>query len=355
MEVSFSIDEVIAIVKPRSVRGQTSRSVQGIAGLTAAQVGDLSFLGNQKYKAQVPETQASVVLLPADYVGEPASDQLYLLVENPSAALSLVCARLEQTLWPKPAPGVHPSAVVAASAKIAASATVGPLCVIEEGVEVGERVVLQAQVFLGQAVSIGDDCWLQVGAKVTAGCRLHSRVRLQPGAVVGSDGFGYDFVGGRHVKVPQVGIVEVGSDVEIGANSTLDRARFSRTWVGEGTKIDNLVQIAHNVTIGRHCLICAQAGVSGSTTLEDYVVLGGQAGIGGHITLGKGTKAGGQAGITSDLPAGSFVRGTPGLPFQLEQRINVLKQRLPDLFKRVQTLEAELSELKKSSSTETVR
>jgi UDP-3-O-[3-hydroxymyristoyl] glucosamine N-acyltransferase len=168
--------------------------------------------------------------------------------------------------------------------------------------------------------------------------------------VLGSDGFGYEFVQGRHEKVPQVGMVVVGDDVEIGANTTIDRARFSRTSIGEGTKIDNLVQIGHNVSIGRHCLLCAQVGISGSTKLEDYVVLGGQAGIGGHITIGKGAKAGGKAGITVDIPAGSFVNGNPAIPFQLERRVAVLQPKLPELFRRVDRLEAQLLDAKKSSS-----
>ena len=164
-------------------------------------------------------------------------------------------------------------------------------------------------------------------------------MRLQPGVVIGSDGFGYELVAGRHEKIPQVGNVTLGDDVEIGANSTLDRARFSRTTVGEGTKIDNLVQIAHNVVIGKHCILCSQVGISGSTTLEDYVVLGGQAGIGGHITLGKGTKAGGQTGIAFDTPPGSYLNGTPAIPYMVERRLQILHQRLPDLFKRVEALE----------------
>ncbi len=355
MHVSFSADEITAIVQPRAVKGSTSETLRGIAGLSAAEAGDLSFLGNAKYRGQVPDSRASLILLPADYPGEPAAGQVYMWVENPSAALSLICARIQHSLWPKPEQGTHPTAVVSPRAKVAASATIGPLCVVEEDATIGERCHLQAQVFVGRGASIAEDCWLQPGTVVAAECRLHARVRLQPGVIVGSDGFGYEFIQGRHEKVPQIGIVEVGSDVEIGANSTLDRARFSRTWVGEGTKIDNLVQIAHNVIIGKHCLLCAQAGVSGSTTLEDYVVLGGQAGLGGHIRLGKGTKVAGQAGITSDTEPGSFLRGTPAIPFQLEQRINVLKQRLPELFKRVKGLEIQLEELKKSSSPETVR
>jgi len=167
-------------------------------------------------------------------------------------------------------------------------------------------------------------------------------VRLQPGVVVGSDGFGYETVNGRHEKVPQIGSVVIENDVEIGANSTLDRARFSRTVIGEGTKIDNLVQVGHNVVIGKHCILCAQVGISGSTTFEDYVVIGGQAGIGGHITLGKGTKVGGQTGLSYDSPAGSYLNGTPAIPYMLERRLQILHQRLPDLFKRVEFIEQKM-------------
>ena len=174
-------------------------------------------------------------------------------------------------------------------------------------------------------------------------------MRLQPGVVIGSDGFGYEFVAGRHEKVPQVGRVVVDDDVEIGANSTLDRARFSQTSIGEGTKIDNLVQVAHNVVIGKHCIVCAQVGISGSTTIEDYVIIGGQAGLAGHLTVGRGSKIDGQTGVNSDLEPQSFVKGSPCLPYNLEQRFNVLKRKLPDLFKRVDALEERL----KNTSAET--
>ena len=288
-------------------------------------------------------TRASVVLLPADYAGEPRPNQLFLIVENPSIALARVCARIEQSLWPKPAPGVHPTAHVAPEAQIAASATVGPLCVVESGAVIGDRVHLQSQVFIGHGARIGDDSWLMPGVVVGAECALGHRVRVQPGVIIGSDGFGYEFVQGRHEKVPQVGSVEIGDDVEIGANTTIDRARFNRTVIGEGTKIDNLVQIAHNVVIGRHCLLCAQVGISGSVTIGDYVVLGGQAGVAGHLSIGKGAKIGGGAGVTQDVAPGAFVNGSPAIPLQLERRIAVLKQRLPELFKRVDTLETRKS------------
>jgi UDP-3-O-[3-hydroxymyristoyl] glucosamine N-acyltransferase len=350
MQVLFTPEEVAAIVHAKAARGSTTETIRGLAALGDAAPGDLSFLGNAKYKAEVPTTRASVVLLPADFVGEPRPGQLFLLVDNPSVALARVCARIEQELWPKAAPGVHASAVVASDARVAQSATIGPLCVVEPGAVIGEHAHLQAQVFVGRNAVIGDESWLMPGVIIATECQLGKRVRVQPGAVVGSDGFGYEFVKGRHEKVPQVGVVVIGDDVEIGANSTLDRARFSRTTVGEGTKIDNLVQIGHNVVIGNHCLLCAQVGISGSTRLEDYVVLGGQVGVGGHITLHKGVKAGGQAGITADIAAGTFVNGTPAIPYLLERRVAVLQQKLPELFRRVDTLEAQLLDAKKSSS-----
>ncbi|HEY8994956.1 MAG TPA: UDP-3-O-(3-hydroxymyristoyl)glucosamine N-acyltransferase [Lacunisphaera sp.] len=339
MQVSYTPAEIAAIVGAERTQGTTTRLVTDIASLSAAQPGDLSFLGNAKYRTQVPGSSATVLLLPLDYPGAPQSDQVFLYVDNPSAALARLCARIEQALWPRPAPGIHASAVVAPSAQVDASAHIGPLCVVEDGVHIGADCVLQASVFVGRDARIGEGCFIMPGCVVATTCSLGNRVRLQPGVVIGSDGFGYEFVKGRHEKVPQIGTVVIGDDVEIGANSTLDRARFSRTVVGEGTKIDNLVQIAHNVTIGKHCILCSQVGISGSTTLEDYVILGGQAGIGGHITLGKGSKAGGQAGVSTDLAPGSYVNGTPALPYLLERRLAILHQRLPDLFKRVERLE----------------
>ncbi len=339
MQVSFRPEEIAAIVQPKHVKGTTTDVVRGIASLGAAAPGDLSFLGNPKYRAEAAATRASVVLLPPDYDGVPQANQQFLLVDNPSVALARLCSRIEQLLWPKPAPGVHPTAFVDPSAKVAASATVGPLCVVEADAVVGERTHLQGQVYVGRGARTGDDCWLMPGVVLAAECVLGHRVRLQPGVVVGADGFGYEFVKGRHEKVPQVGIVQIENDVEIGANSTLDRARFSRTVVGEGTKIDNLVQVAHNVTIGKHVILCAQVGISGSVTIGDYAVLGGQAGIGGHITVGKGAKIGGQSAVTFNVEAGTYVNGSPAMSYMLSQRLEVLHRRLPDLFKRVDELE----------------
>lgn len=342
MEFSINANDLASIVQAQSTRGSTSATLRGIASLQNARASDVSFLGNPKYKPDVASTNASVVLLPADYVGDPKPNQLFLLLDKPSVGLARLCSRLEVLLWPKPKPGIHPTAVVAPEVRIPASATIGPFCVIEDGAVIGERAHLQAQVFIGRKTRIGDDCWFMPGVKIATESILGNRVRLQPGVVVGSDGFGYEFVAGHHEKVPQVGHVVIQDDVEIGANTTIDRARFSETVIGEGTKIDNLVQIGHNVLVGKHCLICAQAGISGSTTVQDYVVIGGQVGLVGHITIGRGCKIDGQSGVNTDLEPGSSVKGTPCLPYTLEQRINVLRKRIPELFKRVDALEERL-------------
>jgi UDP-3-O-[3-hydroxymyristoyl] glucosamine N-acyltransferase len=339
MQVSFTQAEVASIACPTRTEGATSEHIRGIASLASAQPGDVSFLGNYKYKGSVAATRASIVLLPPEFNGSPGPNQVYMTVDNPSVALARLCSRVEQALWPRPKPGIHPSAVVAPDARVAASATVGPLCVVESDATLGERVRLQAGVVVGRGTSVGDDSWLMEGVSVSSECTLGKRVRLHPGVVVGADGFGYERVSGHLEKVPQVGTVEIGDDVEIGANSTIDRSRFERTVIGEGTKIDNLVQIGHNVVVGRHCLVCAQVGIAGSVTLGDYVVVGGQTGIAGHLTVGSGAMIAAQSGVKDDIPPKTSVWGSPSLPLLLEQKITILRNRLPELFKRVDRLE----------------
>jgi UDP-3-O-[3-hydroxymyristoyl] glucosamine N-acyltransferase len=345
MRLDLTPDQLAALTEARAVEGEAAsraRPLAGIAALADAGPDDLSFLGNPRYAAEVAASRAGALLVPADHPGTPGPGQVFLRVANPTHALALVCATLEARLWPRPPAGIHPSAVVDPAARVDPSAHIGPGCTLLAGAAVGPRAVLEAQCHLGVAASVGEGSWLKPRVTVADYCAVGARCRLQSGAVVGADGFGYEPVGDRIERLPQVGVVVLEDDVEIGANTTLDRARFSRTVVGRGTKVDNLVQIAHNVRIGRHCLITAQVGIAGSTVLGDGCVLGGQAGVAGHLRLGDGVRLGAQAGLFEDVPAGGFMNGTPAMPFGLERRVAVLARRLPDLFKKVDSLAAAL-------------
>jgi UDP-3-O-[3-hydroxymyristoyl] glucosamine N-acyltransferase len=342
MSLAFTIAELASLTGAKAVEGACAGPITGIASLAEAVSSDLSFLGNAKYADAVAASRAGALLVPVAFAGKPAAGQAFLRVDNPSYALALLCSVLEARLWPRPAAGIHASSVVDPSAKVDSSAHVGPLCVIGEGARISAGTVLEARCHIGAHATIGPDCWLKPGVVVGDYCVLGARCRIQSGAVIGSDGFGYEPVNGEIRRIPQIGNVVLEDDVEVGANSTLDRARFSKTVVGRGTKIDNLVQIAHNVRIGRQCLITAQVGIAGSTTLGDHCVLGGQSGVAGHLTLGDRVKLGAQTGLFEDVPADGFMNGTPAVPFGLERRLVVLSRRLPELFKKVDSLAASL-------------
>jgi len=350
MTLALTIDQLAAITAAQSVEGDAvarARTLAGIAALGDATSTDLSFLANPRYEAEVVASRAGAVLVPVAHAGKPAVGQVFLRVDRPSYALALVCAAIEARLWPRPAAGVHPSASIDSTAQVDPTAYIGPGCTVLAGAQIGPRATIEAQCHLGVGARVGAESWLKPRVTVADYCLVGARCRIQSGAVIGSDGFGYEPVDGRIERIPQVGVVELEDDVEVGANTTLDRARFSRTVVGRGTKIDNLVQIAHNVRIGQQCLIAAQAGVAGSTVLGDGCVLGGQAGVSGHLRLGDRVKLGAQAGLFEDVPADGFMNGTPAMPFGLERRVAVLARRLPDLFKKVDSLAAALDALRK--------
>ena len=335
MNVSLSLDEVLSLIPNASVEGITTiTAIKGISSLDTAREEDLSFLGNSKYKSQVPLTAASVVLLPDAHVGQPKDNQLFVRMKEPSRGLAEICRFLEKRISPSPAPGVHDTAYVHSEATIAEGVSIGPFCFVGKNVAVGANTEIDSHCHLGENVKIGESCRIYPGVKILSRCLLGDRVILNSGVVIGSEGYGFEQVGESHEKVPHLGVVVVEEDVEIGANSCIDRARFEETRIGAGTKIDNLVQIGHNVKIGKGCLIVAQVGISGSVQFEDYVVVGGQAGFAGHLKVGKGAKIAGQAGITKDVEAGAFLKGNPALPFQLAQRISILQRKLPELFNR---------------------
>ncbi|MDR3228248.1 MAG: UDP-3-O-(3-hydroxymyristoyl)glucosamine N-acyltransferase [Puniceicoccales bacterium] len=356
MQLSLSLEELSALVAPEKRLDGTDAAaitaVTGVAALDEAAAGDLSFLGNLKYTPQVAETAASVVLLPPDYAGLPKPAQIFLFVKDPSSALARVCARVEEKLWPRPAPGIHPTAVIDPTAKLGTNLHIGPYCVIEAGASIGDNSILEAYCYVGREAVVGADNWFRPRATLAEYCVTGQRVKLFFGAVVGGEGFGFETVNGSHRKIPQIGNVVLEDDVELGANATIDRARFASTRVGSGTKIDNLVQVGHNCRIGRHCILVSQSGIAGSTTLEDYVVLAGQAGLAGHLRIGRGAQVGAQCGVMSDIPAGARVLGSPAMPAKEALRVMAIQQRLPEINKRLAAAEAKLAALEKSDTAQ---
>ena len=342
MEIAYTLEHLIEIAEDPSVEGHTDFEITGIASLSEAEPGDLSFLGNRKYKQQVPGCKGSVLLLPRDYKGEPKEGQVYVRTKDPSYVLSKIAHELEARFWAKPTSEIHPAAVVDESAVVAKTAYIGPGCVISADAVIGHRVYLQANSYIGRKVTIGEGSLLYANTVVQDYCELGKEVILQSGSVVGSDGYGYITQEGQHERIPQIGNVVLEDHVEVGANTTIDRARFHETRIGKGTKIDNLVQIGHNVTVGDHSLIVAQTGIGGSTRIGKSVTIAGQAGIAGHLTIGDGAIIAGQAGLTRDMAAGEKVRGTPALPFYEFQRIATLSKHLPEVFKRLKNLEDHL-------------
>jgi len=336
-----TVAELAALVGGEYSSDTASLEIHGLAALDAAAPGEISFFSNPRYSSDLRTTAASAVLVPLDFAGETSA--ACIRVANPSSAFAAVTAAL---LNPPPLPpqGIHPSAVVYPGAEVAPDASVGAAVVVMPGAKVGPRTVLMAGSYVGSDARVGADCLLHPHAVVREQCLVGDRVILHPGVVLGSDGFGYDTREGRHDKIAQSGIVVVGNDVEIGANTTIDRARFGRTVIGEGTKIDNLVMIAHNVVIGKHCIICAQVGIAGSAQIGNYVVLAGQAGIVGHIKIGDGAIVGAQSGVSNDIEPKSLVVGSPPRPAGQWKRSIVRIDRLGELYDRVKKLENKLGE-----------
>lgn len=339
MRFSFSISKLLELLgNDVEVSGDYEDSISGLASLKEAQVGDLSFLGNSKYASEVAGSSASVLLLPRDYEGPGKPGQLQIRLDNPSLGLALVCREVELLLHPMPTPGIHPSAIIEPGAEVSAQASIGAFCYIGEGAKVG-AAQLQNHVSIGKHAEVGDGSILFARCVVADYCRVGLRNRISQGAVLGSDGYGYTFHEGSHERLPQIGRVVTGPDVDVGANTTIDRARFGETVIGEGTKIDNLVQIAHNVKIGRHCLIVAQVGISGSTEFSDGVVAGGQSGFLGHLKVGAGAMIAATSLVSKSVEEGTKLKGNPAIPIHLSLRLAALQRKLPEFFKRIEHLE----------------
>jgi UDP-3-O-[3-hydroxymyristoyl] glucosamine N-acyltransferase len=324
--------------------------ISGLAGLKEAQPGQLSFLANVKYAGMLSTTQASCIIVSEEFFQEHSrelevSGKSFLVSANPYLTWAKILTHFFEAAVPKPRPGVHPSAVVEASAKIDPTASVGALSVIEAGAEVGPGTVIMPMVYLGPRSKIGKDCLIYPQVSIREECVLGDRVILHCGAVVGSDGFGYAKDGSKQYKIPQIGNVIIEDEVEIGANVTVDRGAVGPTRIGRGTKIDNLVQIAHNVNIGQDCVIVAQSGVAGSSKLGDRVILAAQAGVVGHIEIGEDSIIGAQSGVPKSLPSKSIVFGYPARHHMKAKRIEAVVDRLPEYAKRIQELEKKVAKL----------
>jgi UDP-3-O-[3-hydroxymyristoyl] glucosamine N-acyltransferase len=314
-----------------------------VAPIERAGPAELSFVANARYRTFLESTNAAALILTED---EEWNERPSLRGADPYLLLAQVIDLLYTE--DKPTAGIHPSAVVADSANVDPSAAIGALCVIGADSEVGAGTILSAQVTVAKNVRIGGECRIHSGVRILDGTVIGDRVRLNAGTVIGSDGYGYASGAHGHKKILQVGNVVIEDDVEIGANCTVDRGALGSTKIGAGTKIDNLVQIAHNVQVGKHCLIVSQVGVSGSTEIGDWVTLAGQVGIVGHLKIGNQVIIAAQSGVTKDVPDKTVLFGSPAREMGKARRIEASLSRLPEIPKRIRDLEKELQALKDS-------
>jgi UDP-3-O-[3-hydroxymyristoyl] glucosamine N-acyltransferase len=328
------------------LRGDGEVEIRGVAGLEQAGPGELSFLANPRYADRLAATRAAaVVVAPGHATGLPC-----LVSDNPYLAFARAVALVRPE--PRPAAGVHASAQVDPSAVLGEGVHVGALAVVGKGVRVGARSVLHPHVVLYDGVEVGEDCVLHAGVSVRERCRLGSRVVVQNGAVIGADGFGFARdADGRYQKFPQVGIVVIEDDVEIGALSAIDRAALGETRIGRGSKLDNLVQVGHSVTIGEDTVLAGQVGVAGSTRIGSRVTLAGQVGVAGHLEIGDGATATAQTGIPGSVEAGAIVSGYPAIENRAWLKSSAVFAKLPELLRRVRELERKLSSSRDGSAS----
>ena len=329
------------------LEGDGEVDVVRVAPIEDAQPGDLTFLANPKYTSQLKSTRASAVIAPPDVVDAPCP---VLRTSNPYLAFARATALLHPL--ERPAPGVHPTAIVAADVVVGDEVSIGPYSVVDAGARIGARTILHAHVVVGREAVLGPDCLVHARVSIRERVTIGARCVIQDGAVVGSDGFGFAHRDdGTHEKIPQVATVVIEDDVEIGANTTIDRPAVGETRIKRGTKIDNLVQIAHGVIVGSNSLLAAQVGIAGSSVVGDSVMLGGQVGVTGHVTVGDRVKASAKTGVTGHVPADAFITGYPHMDNLEWRKSYVVFRRLPEMRKQLADLEERLARLERSESS----
>jgi UDP-3-O-[3-hydroxymyristoyl] glucosamine N-acyltransferase len=312
--------------------------IAGISNLEGATGADLSFVLKPAFQDAARQSQAGAFIVAQPIPGDPRPQ---LIVPNPLIAVATLAQQF--FLPPLPPRGIHPTAVIGAEVSIGPEVFIGPLVTIGDRAKVGARATIHAGVHIGDETTIGDDCILYPHVSLLRGCVLGHRVILHSGTVIGSDGFGYVQHGGRHHKIPQLGNVVIEDDVELGANVTVDRGTFGSTRIKRGTKIDNQVQIAHNVVVGEDCILVAQVGIAGSTTIGNHVMIGGQTGLIDHIHVGDNVKIAAGSGVIRDIAPGSIVGGRPAVPHEIWRKSQVIQYQLPELRKELFALRKELS------------
>jgi UDP-3-O-[3-hydroxymyristoyl] glucosamine N-acyltransferase len=335
--VSLTLNELAKLVQG-TVHGDGSVTIQSARPLGEAQPGDITFVTDDKHAHQLHYSQASAAITPASI--SPNGIPL-IHVKDPLAAFITVVQHLRGAVVCKPL-GIDARAFVHPSASIGADASIFPFAAVAEGAVIGARCRIHSGAVVGSYCKLGDDVTLYPNAVLYEGIILGHRVIIHANAVIGADGFGYRFQAGKHVKVPQLGRVEIGDDVEIGACTTIDRGTFEATRIGEGTKIDNLVQVAHNCQVGKHNLFVSQMGIAGSSSTGDFVIVAGQVGITDHVNIGSGAVIGARAGVTKDVPAGQRTLGAPATPEREQKRILMSLQKLPEIGKELRRIKQHL-------------
>jgi len=345
MTISKTATELAKLLNAKLV-GTATTNITGMASLQDAKTGDISFLGNKKYTDLVLTSQATIVIVPQNYNQPPPDGRAWLITPNPSAAFSEVIA-----IFAPPAPqfpaGIHPTAVVHSTAKIDNSVFVGACAVIEKGATVGKNSIIGAGVFIGEHTTIGENCHIHPNVTIRERSKLANRIIIHSGSTIGGDGFGYITTAKGHQKIPQVGIVQIEDDVEIGALTAVDRARFGRTLIKRGTKIDNLVQVAHNVIVGEDCLMVSQTGLAGSSELGNRVIIAGHSGVVGHVKVGDDVIITAKTAVTKDIPSGrKELAGNPAVSKKEYVRRKMHIKQIPKLKASIKELKQELAELK---------